>query len=167
MQVTVLALSLLLMALVAVAFVTSIRASGRGEPAPGGERLRTRLILGMLAVGVVVSVASLWKWPHAVSAAAETTMVNVSGAQWYWEVDAETLPAGRPVVFNVHTADVTHGFGVMDAQGRILFQTQAMPGYVNRVEYVFGEPGAYRAVCLEYCGLAHHGMIAEFNVVAQ
>ncbi len=166
MQMTVLTLSLLLMALIAVAFVSSVRAAGRGEPVTGGEKLRMQLIVGLLVIGVVVSVASLWTWPHAVSAAQASMTVNVSGAQWYWEIDTETVPLGTPVVFNAHTVDVTHGFGVVDAAGRILFQTQAMPGYVNKVEYVFTEPGTYRVICLEYCGVGHHGMLTEFTAVA-
>jgi cytochrome c oxidase subunit 2 len=49
----------------------------------------------------------------------------------------------------------------------LLFQVQAMPGYVNQVEYVFDKPGTYHVVCLEYCGVAHHAMTAEFTVVAE
>lgn len=167
MQITVLTLSLLLMALIAIAFISSVRAAGRGEPVPHGERLRTQLLVGMLVVGIVVSVASLWTWPHAVSAAQASTTVNVSGAQWYWEIDTDTVPLGTPVVFNAHTIDVTHGLGVADAAGHMLFQTQAMPGYVNKVEYVFTEPGTYRVVCLEYCGVGHHDMLTEFTAVAR
>lgn len=166
MQMTVLALSLFLMALIVVAFVSSIRVAGRGDPVTVGEKLRMRLVVGMLVVGAVVSVVSLWNWPHAVSASQASTTINVSGAQWYWEIDTETVPLGTPVVFNAHTIDVTHGLGVVNAAGEMLFQTQAMPGYVNKVEYIFTEPGTYRVVCLEYCGVGHADMITEFTAVA-
>ncbi|GAB4300406.1 MAG: hypothetical protein Kow0058_15760 [Roseovarius sp.] len=117
---------------------------------------------------MVVSVLSLRPWPHAAQAgAAEGRTVNVSGGQWYWEIDTERLPLGVPVTFLARTVDVTHGFGVMDPSGRILFQVQAMPGYVNRVAWTFAEPGTYRVVCLEYCGVAHHDMITEFTVAQE
>lgn len=29
------------------------------------------------------------------------------------------------------------------------------------------EPGVYRVLCLEYCGIAHHEMKAEINVAAE
>lgn len=92
--------------------------------------------------------------------------VNISGGQWYWEIDRTEVPVGAPVVFNVQTRDVSHGVGVMDARGRILGQAQAMPGYVNRFEVTFDQPGTYRVVCLEYCGIAHHEMINELTVTS-
>jgi cytochrome c oxidase subunit 2 len=45
-------------------------------------------------------------------------------------------------------------------------QAQAMPGYVNRLQVRFTEAGEYEVLCLEYCGLAHHGMRAVIKVRA-
>jgi cytochrome c oxidase subunit 2 len=39
-----------------------------------------------------------------------------------------------------------------------------MPGYVNKLQVRFAEPGEYEILCLEYCGLAHHGMRATVKV---
>lgn len=164
MQMSVLALSLVLMAVIAWAFVSAVRAAGSGAATGGGESRRTQLIIGLSIIGVLVTAGSLRPWPHAV--AAEAAVVNVSGGQWYWEIDTDAVPLGVPVAFNAHTTDVTHGFGVMNASGRILLQVQAMPGYVNQVEYTFDTPGSYRVVCLEYCGVGHHDMLTEFTVAA-
>lgn len=166
MQMTVLAISVVLMTLIGLVFIAAIRSGGRAPAAENVERSRWGLILGLLAIGVVITVASLRPWPQAVALTAETATVNVAGGQWYWEIDTTDLPLGVPVVFNAHTLDVTHGFGVMNTAGKLLFQVQAMPGYVNQVQYVFDEPGEYNVVCLEYCGLAHHDMITEFTVAA-
>ena len=68
--------------------------------------------------------------------------------------------------FNVTSLDVNHGFAIYDPNDRIVTQAQAMPGFTNRLLYTFKEPGKYRVMCLEYCGLAHHAMVAEFEVVA-
>ena len=91
-------------------------------------------------------------------------MVNATGAQWYWDLDREEVVAGQPVEFRVTSTDVNHGFGLYDGAGRLVAQTQAMPGYVNRLNHVFEMPGTYRVLCLEYCGLAHHDMKAELVV---
>lgn len=164
MQATVLAVTLALMAVVALVFLVAVgRAGAASAPADPEPRRRT-LIWGLLIFCVIVSVASLRPWPHAVEAGA--LEVNATGSQWFWDIDVREVPVGRPVVFNVHAGDVNHGFGVADPAGRILFQAQAMPGYVNRVEYVFEEPGTYRVMCLEYCGLVHHDMNDELVVVA-
>ena len=40
-----------------------------------------------------------------------------------------------------------------------------MPGYTNVLRRTFAQPGKYRVLCLEYCGLVHHNMIAEIDVV--
>ncbi|MBU2581996.1 MAG: cytochrome C oxidase subunit I [Alphaproteobacteria bacterium] len=166
MQMIVLAVSLVLMALTALCFAAAIRSGGSARPADRSEERRRGLIWAMLVVGLVVTSVSLREWPHSVSAAAADQTVNVTGGQWFWEIDKTELPRDRPIVFNVHTADVTHGFGVVNESGRLLFQMQAMPGYVNRVQYVFDKPGNYRVICLEYCGVAHHDMITEFTVAA-
>lgn len=122
---------------------------------------------GMVLAGIVISSASLARWPHAVVAPMQAgATVNVTGAMWYWEIDQDRIPLDVPVVFNARTSDVTHGFGVMDPGGRLLFQVQVVPGYVNQVQHVFRQPGLYRVVCLELCGIAHHAMLSEFTVAA-
>lgn len=167
MQTMVLILSLVGMAVIGMFFVSAVRASGEEAAPPAGmEGRRSLLIWSLLIGGVAITVASLWQWPHDVSAKADAVAVNVSGAQWSWEIDKTDVPAGKTIVFNVHTKDVNHGMGVVDPSGTLLFQTQSMPGYVNQVRYVFDEPGTYRVICLEFCGVAHHGMIDEFKVTA-
>lgn len=167
MQLVVLAISLAVMALIALSFISAARAAALPEVAPGTdpETRRRRIILGLAAFGLIVTVLSLRPWPHAIPGTA--AVINVSGGQFYWEIDTDTVPLGEPVAFHAHTVDVTHGFGVMDAGGTILFQSQAMPGYVNRVSHTFETPGTYRVVCLEYCGIAHHDMLNEFTVAAR
>lgn len=166
MQLIALVTSFIGMAVVAYFFVSSIRASASEAPAPAVESRRKALIWGMLALGAVLTVVSLWSWPHKLSGSQDQVTINATGGQWYWDIDTEQVPLNRPVVFNVHTEDVTHGLGVMGTNGRLLFQAQAVPGYVNKVEYIFSEPGIYKVVCLEFCGIAHHDMITEFEVMA-
>ena len=71
---------------------------------------------------------------------------------------------GENVVFNVTAIDVTHGLGIYDPDMRLITQTQAMPGYTNSLAVTFDAPGTYKLLCMEYCGLAHHGMVSEFTV---
>lgn len=168
MQMIVLTISLVLMACVALAFVRAVRASNAPVDSASDEKSRSVLIWGLAIVGIVVTVMSLRSWPHAIAAEGDVIQINATGGQWYWEIDREEdVPVGSKVVFNLHTEDVNHGFGVVDPSGRLLFQTQAMPGYVNRVEYVFEKPGNYRVLCMEFCGVGHHDMIDEFQVVAK
>lgn len=61
---------------------------------------------------------------------------------------------------------MNHGFGVYAPDGRIVTQTQAMPGYTNRLVHTFEEPGIYTVQCIEYCGVGHGPMRATFEVLA-
>jgi cytochrome c oxidase subunit 2 len=75
------------------------------------------------------------------------------------------VPANQPVVFRVGSEDVNHGFAVYNEDRVLVAQVQAMPGYVNNLAIEFDRPGEYRIMCLEYCGLVHHAMVAVINVV--
>jgi cytochrome c oxidase subunit 2 len=59
---------------------------------------------------------------------------------------------------------VNHGFALYDPEFRVVAETQAMPGYTNVLRYTFREPGTYQVLCLEYCGVAHHAMMAQIKV---
>lgn len=129
-----------------------------------------------LALGIAVLLGLILTLPHAPYPSfhdqAPAMRVDAIGRMWSWELRAEgatqpeplVVPLGRPVEFNVTAADVNHGFGIYDPAGALVAQTQAMPGYVNRLTHTFDTPGTYRVLCLEYCGLAHHMMLSEFTV---
>lgn len=93
-------------------------------------------------------------------------VIDAVGYQWYWTLSGNEVTVGRPVEFHVTSADINHGFGVYDEDMRLVGQTQAMPGYVNKLQMVFREPGTYKVLCMEYCGIAHHNMLAEIRAVA-
>lgn len=106
-------------------------------------------------------------------------IVSAVGYTWYWQLTPTSdkakrlkkgahgeliLPLDKPVQFNVTSNDVNHGFGIYNTKGVLLTQTQAMPGYVNKLIYTFTKPGVYTVLCMEYCGLAHHTMLTSFKV---
>ncbi len=136
----------------------SIQARGLG--------FRAKLFWILVALGVVVTTATLQRLPYPGHASAATpTTIDVVGHQWYWTLSETDITAGEPVVFNVTSADVNHGLGIYDDDLILVAQTQAMPNYVNQLEYTFEEPGVYQILCLELCGLAHHAMVAELTVI--
>jgi cytochrome c oxidase subunit II len=167
MQSYVFVISLVLMIAVAASFWWAVRHSAAdAQLSPSGqvESYRSGLFWGLVVLGIVVAVATLRPWPYDVSAADDATTVTATGSQWSWEIVPQEVPVGRPVIFKVTSEDVNHGFGVYDPGGTMVFQTQAMPGYVNQVRYTFTHAGKYRVLCMEYCGLVHHDMIGEIEV---
>jgi cytochrome c oxidase subunit 2 len=162
------------MAGVAVIFVWV--AAGASRPAPGAEaralhayRWRARLFWSVLAGGTALAFGSLWHWPiagHATAAARPDAVIRAVGHQWRWALDRDTVQVGDLVEFHVSAEDVNHGFAIYRDKHTLIAQTQSMPGYVNRLQVRFTEPGDYEVLCLEYCGLAHHGMRAVIKVRA-
>jgi cytochrome c oxidase subunit II len=159
------------MGLVALAFLYVIAQSGKPADSAQVQKkasaIRPWWFLALTVLGIGVTWASLKQFPipdqHAQS---QAQIVNAVARQWSWELSENRFTAGVPVEFRVTSADVNHGFAIYDPAGRIVTQTQAMPGFANRLVHTFAQPGKYRVLCLEYCGLAHHGMLAEFEVTA-
>lgn len=163
------------MGLVALGFIYVISQAGKSSDPARAQRavktstvLRRWLFLVLLLIFVGVSYGSLRHFPIPPQQAplAAKQVVNVIGRQWSWEFSTNQVEAGVPVEFRVTSADVNHGFAIYAPDGRIVVQTQAMPGFTNKILYTFDQPGTYMVRCLEYCGLAHHVMEAPINVVA-
>ncbi|MBZ0139393.1 MAG: hypothetical protein K8H87_06405 [Pseudorhodoplanes sp.] len=162
-------LTLLLVALLALIFIAVIRQAAvpaaAAVPTRTG-RYRQPLFWALVIVGLAVTYGTLIPWPYSPDSRASDAplRVNAVSEQWSWTIDRTELPLSKPIVFFVTSRDVNHGFGLYDSDRRLLTQVQAMPGYVNKVHYTFTKPGQYRVLCLEYCGLIHHDMIAELTV---
>lgn len=120
--------------------------------------------LGLLVVllGGVLGV-SFFLLPYSSDAQASLD-VSVSAGQFFWSMSPPSVPAGSRVRFEVTSVDVNHGFGIYDPQGHLLGNVQAMPGYTNDMELQLDDPGTYLISCLEFCGIGHHEMTAEFEV---
>jgi cytochrome c oxidase subunit 2 len=165
------AITLVGLALVALVFVYVVGQAGKtaADPAAVQTRayaLRGWLFLALLGLGIGVTYATLAQFPipEQDGRTLAPQIVKAVGHQWMWELNTAQVKAGVPVEFEVTSADVNHGFAVYDATGRLVAQTQAMPGFTNHLVHTFA-PGKYRVLCLEYCGLAHHGMMTEFEVI--
>lgn len=121
----------------------------------------------LLVVFVVGSWATLRQLPippqHQPLDAKQT--VDVVGHQWFWDIKPATIQTGSVVEFRVTSADVNHDFAIYAPDGRIVTQTQAMPGYTNKLLYTFVQSGTYTVQCLEYCGVGHAPMRSALRVV--
>ena len=118
----------------------------------------------MIAFGVFISVAKLRENLH-VSAGCAPLVVNVSGGQWWWEIDTYEIAMGQEVESCVKTEDVTHGMDIYAPAMTLVAQAQAMPGYTSKLAHTSDKPGSYPLLCLEFCGIAHHDMVNEFDVL--
>jgi cytochrome c oxidase subunit 2 len=163
------------MGLVALGFIHVIRQAGKPaddeatrKAAHTSNVLRRWLFAALLIIFVGGSYATLRNFPippqH--TALGIQQVVDVVGQQWSWQINPKTVHAGSPVEFRVTSKDVNHGFAIYAPDGHIATQTQAMPGFTNKIVHTFMQPGTYTVMCLEYCGIGHAPMTAEFTVVA-
>ena len=164
MQTTILIVSLILMAVVGVAYARAVYATDGPPAGPGANKARSALLWGMIVFGVILSVGTLREGVYDVAGPAPM-VVNVSGGQWWWEVDTYEIPLGQEVEFRVTPEDVSHGMGIYTPGMTLVAQVQAMPGYTNKLVHTFDAPGTYQILCMEFCGIAHHDMVNEFNVL--
>jgi len=167
-------LSLVLMAAIAAVFLWVVAGASR----PGGDagtiarsafQWRDRLFWVVISAGVIVSFGTLWEWPiagHATAAPKADVVIRATAHQWRWEIDRDTVQPGQLVEFELTSRDVNHGFAIYKDKHHMVAQAQAMPGYVNKLQVRFTEPGEYEVLCLEYCGLAHHAMRTVIKVHA-
>ncbi len=166
-------ISLALIIVCAAVFLAVILKAGteaKEQDIQGGPyRYRRPSFWALVGIGVLTAIVSLSDLPYAAQGASSkaSQVVEATGYQWYWTLSRDEVSVGEPVEFRVTSADVNHGFGIYDESLRLLAQTQAMPGYTNRLRFTFQKPGKYRILCLEYCGLGHHKMPAEISVLAR
>ena len=154
-----------------VAMGASVALDDYGPAIASAYRLRTWLFGLAVIVLIGANYDTLGKLPYvssisAPSSATAAQPVEAIAEQWSWNIKPDAFRAGETVEFHVSSNDVNHGFALYDPDMRIVAQTQAMPGYTNVLRYTFKEPGVYRVLCLEYCGVGHHEMTAEIKVSA-
>ncbi|HEX9894421.1 MAG TPA: cytochrome c oxidase subunit II [Gemmatimonadales bacterium] len=96
--------------------------------------------------------------------------VEVIGHQWWWEfrypaqqiVTANEMhvPAGRPVIMKIRTADVLHSFWVPQLSAK----RDAFPNKYTTLFFTTDSLGEFTGQCAEFCGL-QHGRMGSLVVV--
>jgi cytochrome c oxidase subunit II len=125
----------------------------------GGLVLPTVAIVALLVFGTPAG-RHQWPWPEEPPA----VVIDVTARQWNWQVrypdhgvvlqDELRLPAGRPVHVRTASMDVIHSFWVPRLGGKL----DAIPGRRLVLRLQADEPGHYRGVCAEFCGVGHAHM---------
>lgn len=182
-QGSILILFLLLAAVVTAVFiyvyVSSTTKSSQEESAKSLSNAQRFWFFLLLIVSLsVFATVTIPKSPYYLfEEESPSKVVFVAARQFYWTLSSKAIEPGSPVAgeaielktgelveFRVTSLDVNHGFAIYDESSSLVAQTQAMPGYINRLRWKFEKPGVYKVFCLEYCGIAHAVMRASFTV---
>jgi cytochrome c oxidase subunit II len=88
--------------------------------------------------------------------------------QWFWTFDypggertigALHVPAGERFHVRITSQDVIHSFWIPRLGGKM----DAIPGKENVIALQADEPGFYRGICAEFCGVGHAHMMFEVH----
>jgi cytochrome c oxidase subunit 2 len=125
----------------------------------GGGLLMPLVVVAVVLGFTLVAMARLANQPRE-----DELIVEVDGHQWWWEVrypdfgvvtaNEIHLPAGRPILLRLRSVDVIHSFWIPALAGKM----DLLPDKTNTMSFSATEPGIYRGVCAEFCGLQHAKM---------
>ena len=153
-----------------------LRGLARGPAGRAGERnwlVGGGLLMPLVVVAVVlgftlVAMARLANQPRE-----NELIVEVVGHQWWWEVrypdlgvvtaNEIHLPAERPILLRLRSVDVIHSFWIPTLAGKM----DLLPDKTNTMSFSASQPGTYRGVCAEFCGLQHAKMRLTALVTTQ
>jgi cytochrome c oxidase subunit II len=101
----------------------------------------------------------------------DALQVEAIGHQWWWEfrypdsnivtANEVRVPVGRPVNFQLRTADVIHSFWVPAMAGKL----DLTPGHRQNLYFTPEATGEFYGQCTEFCGLQHANM--RFRMVVE
>jgi len=168
------AVFLLVMAATAIALTRRPPESGLPGPLPPEGRLRRNRVvagaIGLTAVTLFMLLIASVSTGRAIASlgASNAPTIKVTGHQWWWEVKYQDprpdrivttaneihIPAGRPVLIELASADVIHSFWVPSLHGK----RDLIPGHDSALWIEADRPGVYRGFCAEFCGHQHAHM---------
>ena len=146
------------------------------EQIHGNTRLEIGWTVGSTVLVLILFFFTLgfYQQPRNLPAGSDPLVVQVTGHTWYWEfyypetgirlnsrTDDFRVPAARPVVLEIASADVQHSFWVPELSGKV----DAIPGRVQRMWFQVDEPRTFVGQCAEYCGREHYNMLINVDVM--
>jgi cytochrome c oxidase subunit 2 len=170
-----LALAVAVIAVVIGLSLYGIRRKRRPEGADDAPGLRLIVVGGLVVPAIVLTVLFVLMvrdlGAESRELASADLSINVIAHQWWWEVRYENgsvvsaneihIPVGEHVRMELSTEDVIHSYWVPQLQAKV----DMIPGRVNEISLRADDPGRYRGICGEFCGIQHAKM--QFLVVAQ
>jgi cytochrome c oxidase subunit II len=104
----------------------------------------------------------------------DAVRIEVTGHMWWWgaryldddpsriftTANEVHVPAGKPVILKLGSADVIHSFWAPSLHGK----KDLIPGRTALLQFRADKPGVYRGQCAEFCGFEH--ALMAFTIVA-
>lgn len=82
--------------------------------------------------------------------------VYLQATMWKWQ-PVLILEEGASYTLHISSLDVNHGFSLYPANVNF----QIVPGYDYGLRITPNNPGEYKIICNEFCGISHHLMLGK------
>ncbi|HSB11233.1 MAG TPA: cupredoxin domain-containing protein [Blastocatellia bacterium] len=105
-------------------------------------------LVAFLTAGLAVSTAGIG------SGAPKEKVIKLTAKKFEYSPAEITVKKGEPVVIEVSSEDVKHGFTLPDFGIR----TDIKPGSVNRISFTPDKAGRFAFACDVFCGAGHEEM---------
>ncbi|HEY7168582.1 MAG TPA: cupredoxin domain-containing protein [Candidatus Binatia bacterium] len=117
----------------------------------------TKLAAVVLCMTTAVALGSSY-----LRAGTETTdrVIKITAHKFAYEPDRIELKRGEPVVLELTSKDVTHGFNISD----LGLRADLDPGETVRLRIVPEKTGTFEFHCDNFCGVDHESMSATITV---
>jgi cytochrome c oxidase subunit 2 len=112
------------------------------------------ILIAYAAVGVAVYTAVANSTPP------KEKVVKLSAKKFQFSPAEITVKKGEPVVIEINSEDVKHGFTLPDFGVR----ADIKPGSVNRISFTPDKAGQFTFACDVFCGAGHEEMSGTLNV---
>lgn len=131
------------------------------EKAAHREKGWLGIVIGFLVITLLGTILLV---PYGESAGPDGQVVTVVARQFGFTITPAKVAQDRPVEFRMTSEDTNHGFAVTTQDNKLLAQAQIIPEHTQHLVYTFDDPGIYRVICFEFCGVGHHIMAAQIEV---
>jgi cytochrome c oxidase subunit 2 len=151
----------------------------RGQPIPEQTHGKPALEIALTILPALILIGIAIPTVGTIMALNETDdtecIVNVTGQQWWWEVDYPVqdgcggieqpivtsgqmvIEAGTKVLVRGTSRDVIHSWWIPRLNGK----RDMVPGRIHTLRLEADEPGIFAGQCTEFCGLSHANMRME------
>ncbi len=85
--------------------------------------------------------------------------IYLQSSMWEWR-PVLILEEGASYTLHISSIDINHGFSLYPANVNF----QIVPGYDYGLKITPNNPGEYKVICNEFCGISHHLMIGKIIV---
>jgi cytochrome c oxidase subunit II len=122
------------------------------------KRMVTPLVAGTAASALILFL-SLTQIRSG-NAQAPERIIKITAHKFAYEPDRIDLKVGEPVILELTSKDVTHGFKIPD----LGLRADLEPGETARVRLVPEKAGTFEFYCDNFCGIDHENMSATIVV---